>query len=356
MLNYEYDVALSFAGEDRAHAEALAELLREDEYRVFYDEYERAGLWGVNLYNHLSSVYRDKARYCVMFLSEHYALNLWTNRERESAQERAFRESEEYILPIRIDDTEIPGISSTVGYLDLREMSITEIYRLLVEKLTGERSVSTTDSAQREINYWTQRILIDPDNAEPYFGRGRAKAGSGQYVEAIADYDKAIRIKPDFAEAYTSRGLAKVEREQYEEALVDYDKAIDLQSDLWQAYYNRGAARMMLSQHRPALNDFSRAIELKPDDAEVYNSLGLVRNILGCPEAAIGDFDKAIELDPNHVRAYTTRGLAKDRLGRLQEAKADLEKASELAEQQGLTDLRDLAEAFLYEIESRGRS
>ena len=116
----DYDVALSFAGEDRHHAARLAGLLREEGYSVFYDEDELAELWGSNLYDYLSSVYRDRAEYCVMFLSEYYAQKVWTNHERESAQARAFEENREYILPVRLDDTEIPGILSTVGYLDLR--------------------------------------------------------------------------------------------------------------------------------------------------------------------------------------------------------------------------------------------
>jgi hypothetical protein len=36
---YEFGVALSFAGEDRAHAEGLAKLLRDSDVRVFYDEF-----------------------------------------------------------------------------------------------------------------------------------------------------------------------------------------------------------------------------------------------------------------------------------------------------------------------------
>ena len=139
----KYDVALSFAGEDRHYAEKLANLLKSGGYSVFYDAYERAQLWGLNLYDHLTSVYKDQARYCVMFLSEHYARKLWTRHERQSAQARAFEESREYILPIRLDDTEIPGISGTIGYLDLRSMSIEEIYQILVEKLSGSTSQAT---------------------------------------------------------------------------------------------------------------------------------------------------------------------------------------------------------------------
>ena len=68
----KYDVALSFAAEDRQYAKTLANLLEADGYKPFYDENELANLWGKNLYDYLSSVYKDQARYCVMFLSKHY--------------------------------------------------------------------------------------------------------------------------------------------------------------------------------------------------------------------------------------------------------------------------------------------
>ena len=98
---------------------------------------------GKDLYEHLSSVYKDQARYCVMFLSEHYAKELWPNHERKSAQARAFQENREYILPVRLDDTEIPGIPPTVGYLDLRSMTIEEVYEALVKKLSSTASRKT---------------------------------------------------------------------------------------------------------------------------------------------------------------------------------------------------------------------
>ncbi|MBK7829360.1 MAG: TIR domain-containing protein [Nannocystis sp.] len=133
---FDYDVALSFAGEDRAQAETLASLLKKKGVRVFYDKYEEADLWGKDLYTHLVEVYTTKARYCVMILSQHYAKKLWTNHERKAAQARAFAESKEYILPIKIDDTPIPGVLNTVGYVDLRHTTIAKVVELLLKKLT----------------------------------------------------------------------------------------------------------------------------------------------------------------------------------------------------------------------------
>jgi hypothetical protein len=105
-----YDVALSFAGEDRKYVECTAEFLKNRGIRVFYDKYEEAELWGKDLYTHLRDIYSNRATYTILFLSKHYATKLWTNHERESAQARAFEENREYLLPARFDDTPIPGV------------------------------------------------------------------------------------------------------------------------------------------------------------------------------------------------------------------------------------------------------
>ena len=166
----KYDVALSFAGEDRQHAKALADLLKADGYCFFYDENELAQLWGKNLYDYLSSVYKDRARYCVMFLSQHYERKLWTNHERQLAQARAFQENREYILPVRLDDTEIPGIPPTVGYLDLRMMTIEEVYEVLIEKLADTISQTTeTNLATTAKSDAHEFVLLRPEDGKLYF-------------------------------------------------------------------------------------------------------------------------------------------------------------------------------------------
>lgn len=131
----KFDIAISFAGEDRDLAEKIAKQLKEKQVKVFYDDFEKSNLWGKNLYDYLSEIYSEKSKYCVMLLSEHYEKKLWTNLERKSAQARAFRENREYILPIRIDSTKISGIHETVGYIDAKTHSIENIVDLILSKL-----------------------------------------------------------------------------------------------------------------------------------------------------------------------------------------------------------------------------
>lgn len=42
----QYDVALSFAGEDRAYVDEVARLLKESKIHVFYDDFEKGKTLG----------------------------------------------------------------------------------------------------------------------------------------------------------------------------------------------------------------------------------------------------------------------------------------------------------------------
>lgn len=131
----EFDIALSFAGEDREYVDKVASILKSKGISVFYDKFEEATLWGKNLYDYLSDIYNNKALYTIMFISEHYNKKMWTNHERQSMQSRAFQENQEYILPARFDDTVIPGLLPTIGYISLVEKSPEDFCEIIIKKL-----------------------------------------------------------------------------------------------------------------------------------------------------------------------------------------------------------------------------
>lgn len=131
----KYDVVLSFAGEDREYVEKVAAFLEAHGVVVFYDRYEDVTLWGKDLAEHFDGVYRKQGRFCVMFISRHYADKVWTRHERKSALARALEERVEYLLPARFDDTEIPGLRPTIGYLDLGRLMPEQLGERILQKL-----------------------------------------------------------------------------------------------------------------------------------------------------------------------------------------------------------------------------
>ena len=62
----EYDVALSFAGEDRGYVEQVAAHLATLGVTVFYDRYETAELWGKDLAVHLGNIYSRDSHFVVI--------------------------------------------------------------------------------------------------------------------------------------------------------------------------------------------------------------------------------------------------------------------------------------------------
>ena len=134
-ITKEFDVALSFAGEDRLYVDQVANLLRDSGVKVFYDLFEEANLWGKNLYEYLMDVYMNKAEYTIMFISENYAKKLLTTHERKAMQSRALQEIQEYILPARFDETPIPGLLQTIFYISLINRTPEEFVKIIHQKL-----------------------------------------------------------------------------------------------------------------------------------------------------------------------------------------------------------------------------
>lgn len=137
LRRHKYDVALSFAGEDREIASQLARLLTERGIRVFYDDDQRASLWGANLYTTLYDVYAHECRFCLLLVSKAYRDKMWTNHERVAAQVRAFEMRErEYILPVYLEDVSIPGLPPTVAHVQV-SLGVIGIVDLLIRKLAS---------------------------------------------------------------------------------------------------------------------------------------------------------------------------------------------------------------------------
>lgn len=198
--NFKYDVALSFAGEDRRWALELAQNLRAIDVKVFYDEFAKAEIWGKDLYEYLADVYSKHAQYCIMFLSENYARKAWTNHERKNAQARAFKENKEYILPLKIDDTIIPGINETIGYIDIRQTSIKEIVNLIGDKLGKEQTkyynfmenIKLTSLTTEKLKEYAVKILIDEQDPllyQDYLVEDRSKEAIQIFLNISIEFD-----------------------------------------------------------------------------------------------------------------------------------------------------------------------
>ncbi len=140
-----------------------------------------------------------------------------------------------------------------------------------------------------------------------YYMSAAVKAKNGRYLDAIADYDKAIKIDPYYAEAYNARALLKDKINDFDGAAADYEKAI---------------------QARNVKNNKTQDV----DDADIKNvtfnmQQGKIKIDLYDYDGADKDFTKAINIIPSYGPAYIARGDARLKLERYYDALSDYNKA-----------------------------
>jgi tetratricopeptide (TPR) repeat protein len=137
----------------------------------------------------------------------------------------------------------------------------------------------------------------------------------------IAELTEKIRLNPDDADAYYERARAYVRNGGYDKARNDFVKAAQLRSDgglVRDLYYpvfanNKGEFYDIDS----AFDDYTEAIRRNPNDAEAYFYRGCLYKNKGCYDQAIADYTEAIRLNPspvndmqrmNRINVYWFRG------------------------------------------------
>ncbi|WP_146220329.1 tetratricopeptide repeat protein, partial [Microcystis aeruginosa] len=73
-------------------------------------------------------------------------------------------------------------------------------------------------------------------DAEFWFEQGYQKYMNGDFIGAIASYDRALEFKPDDHPAWNNRGIALYNLGRYEEAIASYDRALEIKPDDHQAW------------------------------------------------------------------------------------------------------------------------
>ncbi len=202
-------------------------------------------------------------------------------------------------------------------------ITILTLFSLSVYCLTGIGCHSRKNKAAEE----TPRNQVSPAG---WFDAGTAFAQKGEYDQAIAAYNNALKADPLYASAYFYRAQIWEEKGNIDKAIDDYSKVIELNPGLENAYNFRGNAWQMKGKLDKALADYTKAVELDPNHAQAYHNRGNAWGKKGNYDKAVADFTRALEITPDEAAIYDNRGTAWKKKGDYKRAIADYTKALDI--------------------------
>jgi TIR domain len=134
-----YHVAISYASEDSAFARTLADYLRGRGLEIFFAEFSPERLLGEDLQLEFQKIFMTEAERAVIVVSKNYVNKVWPLTEFAAVRAAILvRQQQNYLIPIRLDDSTLPGLLPQIGYADGSVVTAAEIGATIIAKAWPE--------------------------------------------------------------------------------------------------------------------------------------------------------------------------------------------------------------------------
>ena len=194
-------------------------------------------------------------------------------------------------------------------------------------------------------------------SSNTYTLRGEAYMQTGDYQNALNDFDSALKIDGMNAVAFYDRSLLNTRLENYDAALADINNALAAQSmkpsdvlNLRNLYAKRGQLNLWLKNWQGAIADYTNSLaraegsvsaNVYAERAEAYTALGEYENAINDYTSAVRVISEQIQAAPDqetreaqssNAMSYFEKSAALNlNIGNTDAAKSDLESAFAIA-------------------------
>jgi serine/threonine protein kinase/tetratricopeptide (TPR) repeat protein len=157
---------------------------------------------------------------------------------------------------------------------------------------------------QDAIGAFTRVTQLQPDNARGFQTIGAAYHQLDDLPNALANYERAIAIQPTAA-TYSNIGTIHYGRGEFQQAVAAYEQAVRLDANSWTIPRNLGDAYDALGDKRKAHDAYAKAValstaalEVNPRDARTLALRAVCEAKVDSKDAAHRDMDTAVAIAP----------------------------------------------------------
>lgn len=206
---------------------------------------------------------------------------------------------------------------------------------------------------QQALAEYEEALRLNPLLLTAYHKRALIFLAVGDLDHCLAECNRGLSVNQANAQLLFLRGQVHQGKGETEAALSDYTQAVQADVSFVPAYEARAAVYLERNELTQARNDCDRAIKLKPQSNVAYNLRGLINHQQGRYQAAISDFSQAIRLNPNDPVPYYNRAFAYAKNNQPGYARSDFEKVTTLSQDQ---DMIENAQRFIAQIRTASSS
>jgi len=146
-------------------------------------------------------------------------------------------------------------------------------------------------------------LRINPNDAGARNNLAAHLAGLGRETEAVREWEQALRIQPRSARTHTNLAFALARLGRMQEAFDHWKKALDIEPGLLDAHYDFGVALAQSGRIVEAIEHYEKALQIKPDFADAHYRLALALKLQRRFSEALNHHRKALALDPQSLVA-----------------------------------------------------
>lgn len=213
-----------------------------------------------------------------------------------------------------------------------------------VDEIRSEKSRFFLTRAKTEIDkqdykkaneYIDKSISLNPSYSDAYILKGDLYASFGNYTEAIAQYNNAIKLNKADARLHYNIGSCLMRINQNKEAIIAMSKSLELDDQYVLAYSGRSALYINLKMYEEAVADYTTILSINKYFYPALTGRGVAYLENGDYDEAIRDFNQALEYEPDDAFVYYKRGIAKLYNNKVYNGCLDLLKSDELGYEGG---------------------
>lgn len=139
-----YDVAVSYASEQRSYVERFVKRLQSHKMSIYYDRDAQAQMVGMILDQKLHKIYIQESKHCVLFLSHEYIKKPVTRYESSIILSESLYE-ENFMYIFKFDNVTLPGLNRNFVYSSLGDYPEPEQYAdFIYEVISGKKPTESS--------------------------------------------------------------------------------------------------------------------------------------------------------------------------------------------------------------------